>query len=152
VNTMSVDDPTAYVPMGVIASRETEVGFELEPIVKKVTLDKMRLYTRWPQSKSYHNDYAAAQVVGLKRPIILGNQVLENIIELLMKFFGQDYLGGNTHIKFIGQMHADDELTIRGVITDKVAEGDAIRLILDVWVENQHDEKVIVGIASGLVL
>ena len=144
-------DPTIFRPMKVTASRETEVGFELEPITKKMTLDKMRLYTGWPRAKHYHNDYAASYEVGLQQPIVLGNQVIEHIFELLIKFFGRGYLGGKLSVKVIRHMHPDDEITTKGVVREKVVEGDAIRLILDVWCENQRGEKVIVGTASGLV-
>ena len=145
------EDPTAFRPMKVTASRELENGFELEPIIKKVTLDKVRLYTDWPQSKNYHNDYPEAYDKGLKEPILLGNQILDHIFELLIKFFGQGYLGGNLSVELIRQMHADDVITTRGIIREKVVEGDAVKLILDISCENQFDEKVIIGTASGLV-
>lgn len=146
-----IDDPTAFRPMKVTASRELGIGFELEPVVKKVTLDKVRLYTGWPQSRSYHNDYAEAHRKGLDEPILLGNQILDYIFELLIKFFGQGYLGGNLSVQLIRQMHADDEITTRGIIQKREVEGDALRLILDISCENQFGEKVIFGTASGLV-
>jgi len=31
-------DPTAFHPVKITADRETEIGFELEPITKKITL------------------------------------------------------------------------------------------------------------------
>ena len=144
-------DPTAFQPMKVTASRETEVGFELEPITKKMTLDKLRLYTGWPQRKSFHNDYAAAQKLGFRKPVIVGTQVNQHFGELLIKFFGKGYLGGKLSVTFIGIMESDDEITTKGVVREKVVEGDAIRLNLDVWCENQRGEKTIVGAASGLV-
>ena len=150
MSTMPVD-PTAFRPMKVTASRETEVGFELEPITKKMTLDKTRLYRGWPRVKDIHDDYAAAQRVGLRQPIIQGNQSIEWLGELLIKFFGKGYLGGKLAITFINVILPDDEITTKGVVREKVVEGDAIRLILDVWCENQRGEKVIVGTASGLV-
>ena len=146
-----LDDPTAFRPMKVTASRELGIGFELEPVIKKVTLDKVRLYTGWPQSRSYHNDYTEAHLKGLREPILLGNQILDFIFELLIKFFGQGYLGGNLSVELIRQMHADDVITTKGIIQKKVVEGDAVRLILDVSCENQFGEKVIFGTASGLV-
>ena len=144
-------DPTAFRPMKVTASRETEVGFELEPITKRVTLDKTRLYQEWPQEKNIHTDYAKAQRLGHRQPIVMANQVAEYIGELLVKFFGQGYLGGNLSLTAIRIIWVGDEITTKGVVREKVAEGDAIRLILDIWCENQHGEKVVVGTASGLV-
>ncbi len=144
-------DPTAFRPMRVTASRETEVGFELEPITKKVTLDKMRLYAGWPASRNIHTDYQVAQSMGLPQPIGTGMQTAEYVGELLIKFFGVGYLGGKISITFTGMVLPDDEITTRGIVREKVTEGDAVRLILDVWCENQHGQKVVVGTASGLV-
>ena len=150
MSTMSIDS-MAFQPMKVTASRETEVGFEVEPIVKTINLYKSRLYHEWPRVKNMHDDYALAQKVGFRQPILAARQVTEHLGELLIKFFGVGYLGGKLSITFVGKMEVDDEITIRGVVREKVAEGEAIRLILDVWCENQHGEKGVVGTASGLV-
>ena len=134
------------------ASRQTKVGFELESMFKKVTLDKMRLVWNWPRDKNWHTDYQAAQKAGVRVPIIRGHQLVEYIGELFMKFFGEGYIGGELVVKLIGIVEPDDEITTRGVVRGKIAEGDAFRLTLDVWCENQRGEKVAVGQASGLVL
>lgn len=148
---MKLTDPTAFQPMKVTASRETEVGFELEPITKKMTLDKSRIYAGWPAAKSQHTDYAIAHSFGHRKPILMGNQSAEVIVEMLMKFFGEGYLGGKLSISYIKIMEVDSEITAKAIVREKVAEGDAIRLILDVWCENERGEKTIVGTASGLV-
>ena len=36
------------------------------------------------------------------------------------------------------------------MVRERIEEGDRVRLILDVWLENQRGEKVLVGSASGL--
>ena len=150
MSTMPVD-PTAFRPMKVTASRETEVGFELEPITKKITLDKTRIQQRWPQVLNHHDDYPYAQKLGLRHPIIQFNQICENIGELLIKFFGEGYLGGKLSLNAIRQTEPETVITTRGVVQEKIVEGDAIRLVLDVWCENDRGEKVMVGSASGLV-
>ncbi len=150
MSTMLVD-PTAFRTMKVTASRKTEVGFELEPITKKVTLDKMRLSQGWPRVKNVHSDYESAHKIGLPQPLAMGNQISDYVGELLVKFFGKGYLGGKLLIKFIKPTWPDDEITVKAVVREKVAEGDAIRLILDVWCEKQGGEKVVIGTASGLV-
>ena len=152
VNTAELPtDPTAFHPMKVTASRDIPIGFELEPITKKVTLDKSRIYSWWPKIKSRHSDYAAARATGLQKPNIAGNQTAEYLGELFIKFFGEGYIGGKLSIKFIGFVLPDDEVTAKGIVREKIIEGDAVRLVLDIWCENQYGEKVIVGTASGLV-
>lgn len=151
MSTKSVD-PTAFQPMKVTASKNTEVGFEIEPITKKMTLDKIRLYrSQWPRVRNWHNDYEVAQSWGVDKPLAFASQVMEYLGEMLVKFFGEGYLGGNVSVSIVQPVFPEDVITTKGIVREKVAEGNNVRLILDVWCENQHGEKVIVGEASGLV-
>lgn len=153
MDTMPID-PTAFRPMKVTATRDTQIGFELESLNRKITLDKSRLYQEyqpWPRFKNLHTDYEAAQDWGLRKPVIAGCQLSEYAGELLIKFFGKGYMGGRLSVKFIGVVEPDDEITTKGVVTEKIVEDTKIRLVLDIWGENQRGEKVVVGTASGLV-
>jgi acyl dehydratase len=149
VNTDLPVDPTAFRPMRVTASSDTPVGFELEPITKKITLDKSRIYQGWPATRNRHTDYAAAQATGLREPNINGGQTAEYLGELFIKFFGTGFLGGSLAINFIGFVALDDEVTARGVVRERIIEGTRVKLVLDVWLENQRGEKVLAGTASG---
>lgn len=60
--------------------------------------------------------------------------------------------GGTLSTIFLRIVEVDDEIIVRGVVRDKVEEAGGIRLMLEVWCENQRGEKVVVGKASGLVL
>lgn len=137
--------------MRVAASRDTPVGFELEPLTRKITLDKSRLYQGWPAIRNRHTDYAAAQATGLREPNINGGQTAEYLGELFVKFFGTGFVGGKLSISFIGTVALDDEVTARGLVKERIVDGDRVRLVLDVWLENQHGRKVLVGTGSGWV-
>jgi hypothetical protein len=52
---------------------------------------------------------------------------------------------------FIKPVYAGDRLTAHGIITDKHPDQGATRVVVEVWVENQHGEKTAVGHATGLV-
>jgi hypothetical protein len=145
-----LSDPTAFSPMTVMASEELAVGFELEPITKKITLDKTRIYEGWPASRSRHCDYNAAHMTGLPAPNINGALVAGVLGELFIKFFGENYIGGSLSFNLIRQVQVNDVLTAHGVLKEKVPEADRTRLVLDVWLENQDGDKVLVGSASGL--
>jgi len=142
-------DPTAFRPMRVAARRETEIGFELEPITKVTTLDKSRIYNGWPQVRNRHCDYEAAQASGLVEPNLNGGQLTEYVGELFIKFFGTGYLGGSLSLNFLGMVIPGDVVTARGVVTDRLSEGERVRLVLRVWLENQRGETVLAGTASG---
>jgi len=145
-----LSDPTAFTPFQTPASRDLPVGFELEPVTKKITLDKSRIYEGWPATRSRHCDYDAAHATGLSAPNINGAVVAGVLGELFIKFFGKNYIGGTLSFSLIRQVQLDDELTAGGVIKEKVDEADGVRLVLDVWLDNQNGDKVLVGKASGL--
>jgi hypothetical protein len=143
-------DPTAFSPMKVTAGKDLPVGYELEPVTKKISLDKARIYEGWPATRSRHCDYDAAHATGLPAPNINGALVAGVLGELFIKFFGENYIGGTLSFNLIRQVQVNDELTARGVIKEKAAEPNGTRLFLDVWLDNQNGDKVLVGKASGL--
>ncbi len=142
-------DPPAFRPQPVTAGRDVEVGLELEPITKVVTLDKSRLYNGWPRIRNRHCDYRAAQTSGLREPNINGGQLTEYAGELFIKFFGTGYLGGTLSLNFLGFVLPGDVLTARGVVAERRLEGERVRLVLRLWLENQRGETVLAGTASG---
>ena len=142
-------DPTAYRPLAVTASRDLPVGTELGPITKRTSLDKSRLYQGWPAVRNRHTDYEAAQASGLREPNMMGAQTAEYLGELLLKFFGEGYLGGTLSMSFLGFVTPGDVVEAKGVVTGREVEGERVRLLLDVWVENDQGQKVLAGRASG---
>jgi hypothetical protein len=143
-------DPTGFSPMKVTAGKDLPVGYELEPVTKKISLDKARIYEGWPATRSRHCDYDAAHATGLPAPNINGALVAGVLGELFIKFFGENYIGGTLSFNLIRQVQVNDELTARGVIKEKAVEPNGTRLFLDVWLDNQNGDKVLVGKASGL--
>jgi acyl dehydratase len=142
-------DPTGYRPSAIRASRDLEVGQELEPIVKQLSLDKSRIYQGWPAARNRHTDYQAAQATGLREPNINGGQTSEYIGEMFIKFFGSGFVGGSLTVKFIGFVGINDTVTVRGVVTGKDIEGDRAKLAVDMWAENQDGVRVLAASATG---
>jgi hypothetical protein len=144
-------DPTAFTPLPQRAAADLDVGFEVSSVTRRITLDKARIFEGWPATRSRHCDFPAAHATGLFAPNINGALVAGVLGELYIKFFGEYYLGGTLTFNLIRQVQLDEELTARGVIVEKVVEPQGVRLVLDVWLENQGGDKVLVGSASGVV-
>jgi acyl dehydratase len=69
--------------------------------------------------------------------------------EMLVNFFGMDWFtGGMVDAHYVGVLLAEDTITTRVKVTDKVQEGGKTRLEMEVWGENQRQAKVVVGFAS----
>jgi acyl dehydratase len=139
-------------------TRETEVGAELDPVVKTFTLEMMKdfeaLYglARGEGPENFHSDEALAQTAGLREPIASAHMTISYMHELLNKFFGHDWVqGGTLSLKFIRPIIAGDKVAYKGRVMDKVPEGNRVRLKLEVWTENQRGQQTAVGTASGLV-
>ena len=140
------------------AARDAEIGAELDPVSRTFTMEMMSefeaLYALSSdgQMENFHNDDEAANVAGLRVPIASAHHTISYMHELLNKFFGHDWVkGGTLALKFIRPIVVGDRVAYKGKVKDKVEEGGRVRLILDVWTENQRGNQTAVGTASGLV-
>ena len=74
------------------------------------------------------------------------------VTRAMMTSFGEGWIvGGKSSLKMIKPVHARNFVTAKGVLRQKQREGEGVRYIFDVWVENENREKVVVGTASALL-
>ncbi|MBA7655668.1 hypothetical protein ES703_63575 [subsurface metagenome] len=74
------------------------------------------------------------------------------LTELMINLFGENWLTeGKMNLTFIGVVDPGDTLLPRAIVRSKQAENSGGRFVMDVWCENQHGNKVVVGTATGLV-
>ena len=124
-------------------------GYELPPITKKITLDKMRSYEGWPEAKNIHSDEEIARKAGLSQPVCRGTTFLAYVSEMICNVFGEYWLkGSKLSATLLVPVFPGDTVTAKGKITQRMREGSNISFNIEVWVENQRGEKVAVGTAS----
>lgn len=133
-----------------------EVGYEIEPAAYEITQEKINIYSRrvfdGRDNKNIHTDDEVARRAGLPRALAQGRYPIAYISERMLAFFGTGWIqGGKLDVTLVKGIFPGDTITVKGVITDKQPEGDTVRLVLDVWLENQHGEQATAGVASGLV-
>lgn len=138
------------------AHKDLAIGDEIEPLAYDITQEKINTYSRYvfhgKDTKNIHTDDAVARRAGLPRALAQGRYPVAYISERLLAFFGTGWIqGGKLEVSLVKGIFPGDTITVRGVVTDKIPEGKAVRLVLDVWLENQHGEQATVGVASGLV-
>jgi acyl dehydratase len=103
-------------------------------------------------AQNIHTDEEAAKREGLPAPVATGPQVAALIFRQLRSAFGEGWIvGGKCALDFRRPVYVTDFCVARGKVTGREMEGDKLRLLCDVWIQNQNDEKVIAGVASGLV-
>jgi acyl dehydratase len=138
------------------AHKDLPIGHEIEPIRYDITQEKINIYSRYvfhgKDTKNIHTDDEVARKAGLPRALAQGRYPIGYISERMMDFFGKGWVqGGKLEVSLVKGIFPGDIITVKGVLTDKIPEGDAIRLVLDVCLENQHGEPATSGVASGLV-
>lgn len=124
-------------------------GYELLPITKKITLDKMRAYEGWPEVKNIHSDDEVARKSGLPGVVCRGTMFLAYVSEMICNIFGEYWLkGSKLSATLLVPVFPGDTVTAKGKVTQRTREGPNISFNIEVWVENLRGEKVAVGTAS----
>jgi len=130
---------------------ETAVGQALPSLVKDVSQRRIDAYSG-VRPRSIHSDEAWARQKGFRDCLAQGMMSTAYASQLMVKLLGPGFArGGTMSMAFIKPVYAGDRLTVHGVIKDKRRDGSATRVVVEVWVENQHGEKTAVGHATGLV-
>ena len=103
-----------------LAVADIEVGTELTPLVKRMTLQKMRWFSGGEgrsNKLNLHTDAAAAERdTGMKQPFASGRISMGYGCELMSRFVGLDVFShtGTIDFKFIKPVMPEDTITVRG--------------------------------------
>lgn len=123
------------------------VGHEVPPVAKLVSVGMMRNYTGG--GMGFHTDYEAARRAGFEKPIAMGLQSQAFISEMLLNFFGKDWMTrGSISLAFIGTYGVADLVLARGAIRELEAVPEGVRRTLDVWLQQLDGTRVAAGTAS----
>ncbi len=129
----------------------TTVGQALPSLVKDVSQRRIDVYSG-VRPRSIHSDEAWARQKGFRTCLAQGMMSTAYVSQLMVKLLGPGFArGGTLSMAFIKPVYAGDRLTAHGIIKDKQSDSGATRVVVEVWVENQHGEKTAVGHATGLV-
>jgi acyl dehydratase len=128
-----------------------KVGQTLPSLSKDVSQRRIDVYSG-VRPRSIHSDEAWARQKGFRTSLAQGMMSTAYVSQMMVKLLGPSFAtGGTMSVAFIKPVYAGDRLTVHGIIKDKQPDNGATRVVVDVWVENQHGEKTAVGHASGLV-
>jgi hypothetical protein len=146
------------------ARADMRIGQDLVPVSCQYTWRKARDHAEfmykylfgwpdWMATHSFHVHPDAAAAYGLDRPNISGLNATGTLIpSMMLAALGQGWLeGGEFAYRVAKQMMLDDFLTAKGRLIEKRPEGANLRLVCDVWCENQRGERVVTGKASGVI-
>ena len=130
---------------------KTTVGATLPSLVKDISQRRIDVYSG-VKPHSIHSDDAWARQKGFRACLAQGMMSTAYVSQMMVKLLGPGFAtGGTMSMAFLKPVYAGDRLTVHGVIKDKQSDTGATRVVVEVWVENQHGEKTAVGHATGLV-
>ena len=138
------------------AHHDLPLGHEIEPAEYAITREKIATYSRYVfggrDTLNIHTDDGVARRAGLPRAVAQGRYPVAYMSERALAFFGPGWArGGRLEVKLVKPIFPGDTIRVRAVIADKVKDSAGTRIMLDMWLENQHAERVTIGTASGLV-
>ena len=134
-----------------LAAEAITVGQKLPSLTKEVSQRRIDAYSG-VRPRSIHTDEAWARAKGFRVPLAQGMMSTAYVSEMMTSFLGAGFVeGGGMSVTFTKPVYAGDRLTVRGVVTEKRTDNGTTRVVVEVWCENQHGEKTMVGSASGLL-
>ena len=106
-----------------------------------------------PNARNVIHTDEYAKDFGMRGALIGGSTLLSYVLEMLYNYFGQNWFyHGKINVSFIGGGAINgDIVTAHGVIKAIEKETNSIRVKLDVYLENQMQEKIVSGEASCII-
>ena len=137
-------------------TRDTKGGYEAAGSLKTVTSYRTWLFSGgWPRfegwpAKNVHTDLEFAKSVGVPARAASGAMMQGYLTELMLDLFGDEWLtNGRLNLKFIRIVDTNDKIVAKASVTSRQEDESGVRFDLDLWCENQRDEKVVVGTGTG---
>ena len=132
--------------------RDIEVGYEVPSLSKIVTTDVSKAYSGWPEVRNIHTDEEIARNLGLPTVLMQGMLGAAYISQLCINLLGEHWIkGGKLSVKFVKPVFPPQRLAVKAIVSNKLKENNAVRILLDVWLEDGQGQKVQVGTATCLV-
>jgi acyl dehydratase len=98
-----------------------------------------------------HSDPEMAKTQGLGGVIAQGGQLTGYLSEMMTVAFGDGFLrGGEISVKFIHPVRPGDAITTGGTVLGDAETPQGTRVDCEIWIENQHGQKVVVGTANAI--
>lgn len=103
-------------------------------------------------AKNIHTSLEFAKSVGLPTRAISAAQYEGQLTALLVEILDDDWFKhGRMEVKFIATVDVGDVITSKAVVSSIEKQKEGTRIFFNVWCENQHGNKVLIGTASCLI-
>lgn len=127
-----------------------EIGSQLAEVEKRISFEAMRRYSG---ETGIHSQEEAGKEKGLGGALMQGGQLVAYLNQMMTNNFGEGYLkGGDIAVSFVKPVRPGDVITTKAIVQELRPEGEKLRVMCEVWLENQDGEKTTVGTASAFMI
>lgn len=135
---------------GEVASPAIPTPGDQLPSVRKEMHAVLMRSRAWGGRNPIHWDASQARDQGFERPIATGQMISAHLSEMCVDYFGFSFFAGaKIERKYVKPVFAGDVVTTHGVVRDVRSVDGRLRVFVDIWAENQHGERVVVGTAEA---
>ena len=139
-----------------MATGKIEVNQEIPSVTKSITQEKINLFEACGilDRENIHNSpEMAMQKLGTTFPIASGRMSVAFASESLRKFFGAEVFNhsGTLNLKFLRPVKNGDTITVHGSVSRQEKVENGTMVTVDVFCENQNQDKTAVGAATAIV-
>ena len=122
-------------------------SLDLVTVRKEICLEDMQRYSG---EDNHHGDPEAGRRLGLGGAIAQGGQLAGYLNEMMTLTLGEGFIDdGEISVSFVQPVRPGDIVTSGGTLTTQSRMDGRLRVEYDIWLANQHGQKVSVGKASG---
>tara|TARA_B100000315_G_scaffold76480_1_gene69929 strand:+ start:42 stop:464 length:423 start_codon:yes stop_codon:yes gene_type:complete len=139
-----------------MAAANIEVNQQIPSVTKTITQEKINLFEACGilDRENIHNSpEMAMQKLGTTFPIASGRMSVAFASESLRKFFGAEVFNhsGTLNLKFLRPVKNGDTITVHGSVSRQEKVENGTMVTVDVFCENQNQDKTAVGAATAIL-
>ena len=136
-----------------ITKTNLEKGLVMEPLVKEIDQDRINLFEVSGSPSGEDTKVAQNALGGFRAPIASGRMTVAWGVEAMAQWFGHDVAGHSARVdlRFTIPVIHGDTISVKGIITHSRESEKGTSVNLEMWVENQKNQKVAVGTASARI-
>ena len=139
-----------------MADTRLEISAEIPAVTKTVTQASINQFESCgllDDENIHNNPEVARQQLGFSAPIASGRMSVAFAAESLRKFFGPEVFNhtGTVNLKFLRPVKDGDTITVGGAVSHQERGDKGTLVTVDLYCENQSQDKTAVGTGTAVV-
>lgn len=139
-----------------MASTKLDIGAQIPSVTKSITTQSILQFESCgilDRENIHNNEELAKRRLGTTYTIASGRMSVAFAAESLRKFFGPEVFNhtGTVNLKFLRPVKDGDTITVQGVVSHQEPVDRGTLVTVDIYCENQNQDKTAIGSGTALV-